>query len=167
MTACTSPTQFVDPPHTGYLALEREGLEAMLNRTMYERLDPQIASPAYMRWYASQLAATAPHVMSTFLRSAQKVDLRPLLPAVQTPALILEAQRPTEAFVQPTADGERPRDFRDASRYLPHAKRVIFPGVSGVVQHMLPKACARVWLDFAAGLKLPANTSPDQGSPEP
>jgi hypothetical protein len=30
---------------------------------------------------------------------------------------------------------------------------VVFPGVTGFVQHILPVPCARVWLDFAGGLK--------------
>jgi hypothetical protein len=30
---------------------------------------------------------------------------------------------------------------------------VVFPGVSGFVQHILPVPCARTWLDFVASLQ--------------
>ena len=144
VTTCTSPIQFVDPPHRGYEIIEQEGVEAWVNRTIHTRLDLQIADPEYVRWYASQMSATAAHVPTTYLRSAGDVDLRPLLPSVQTPALVLAAER---------LEGEGLGDFRDATRYLPNSRRVVFPGVSGFIQHVLPEACARVWLDFAAGVQ--------------
>ncbi|MBI2872184.1 MAG: alpha/beta hydrolase [Chloroflexi bacterium] len=144
ITTCTSPIQFVDPPHKGYEIIEKEGVEGWINRTTSMRLDPQIVDPAYAHWYASQMKATAAHVPVTFLRSAVNVDLRPLLPNVKTPALILAAER---------LAGEGLGDFRDSTRYLPNSRRVVFPGVSGFIQHILPEECARVWLDFAAGVK--------------
>ena len=35
---------------------------------------------------------------------------------------------------------------------FPNGRSVVFPGVTGFVQHILPVPCARAWLDFAASL---------------
>jgi hypothetical protein len=69
--------------------------------------------------------------------------LRPALKSVRTPTLVLAASN---------LQGEVLGDFRDASKIFPNGKQVIFPGVSGFIQHILPVPCARVWLDFAKSL---------------
>jgi hypothetical protein len=43
-------------------------------------------------------------------------------------------------------------DFRSVADLFPNGRLVVFPGVTGFVQHNLPVPCARAWLDFAAGL---------------
>ena len=143
LTACTSPTSF-DDPHHGESAdlIEREGVAAWVENTIGRRLDPQIVPPEYTRWYAEQMAATPAHVVGGFQRNAGG-DLRPLLGAVKTPTLILAAANLREEVLG---------DFRDAADFFPNGRRVVFPGVYGFVQHVLPVPCARVWLDFAQGL---------------
>ncbi len=143
LTACTSPTSF-DDPHHGESAdlIEREGVAAWVDNTIGRRLDPQIVPPEYTRWYAEQMAATPAHVVGGFQRNAGG-DLRPLLGAVKTPTLILAAANLREEVLG---------DFRDAADFFPNGRRVVFPGVYGFVQHVLPVPCARVWLDFAQGL---------------
>ena len=143
LTACTSPTSF-DDPHHGESAdlIEREGVAAWVDNTIGRRLDPQIVPPEYTRWYAEQMKATSAHVVSGFQRNAGG-DLRPLLGAVKTPTLILAAANLREEVLG---------DFRDAADFFPNGRRVVFPGVYGFVQHVLPVPCARVWLDFAQGL---------------
>ena len=143
LTACTSPTSFNDPHHGDSADLiEREGIVAWVESTIGRRLDPQIVDPAYTRWYAAQMAKTPAHVVAGFQRNAGG-DLRPLLKDVQTPTLILAAAALREEVLS---------DFRDASTLFPNGRRVVFPGVYGFVQHVLPVPCARVWLDFALGL---------------
>ena len=143
LTACTSPTSF-DDPHHGESAdlIEREGVAAWVENTIGRRLDPQIVPPEYTRWYAAQMSVTPAHVVGGFQRNAAG-DLRPLLPAVKTPALILAAANLREEVLG---------DFRDAADLFPNGRRVVFPGVHGFVQHVLPVPCARVWLDFARSL---------------
>ena len=143
LTACTSPTSFNDPHHSESADLiETEGVAAWVESTITRRLDPQIADPAYIRWYANQMAATPAHVVSGFQRNAAG-DIAPLLRSVQTPTLILAAASLREEVLG---------DFRGAADLFPNGKLVVFPGVSGFVQHILPVPCARVWLDFAKGL---------------
>ncbi len=144
LTVCTSPTNLNDPHHGESADLiEREGIATWVERTISRRLDPSIVDPAYTRWYAFQMTATAPHVVAEFQRSAQGTDLRPLLKNVQTPTLVLAAEH---------LQGEVLGDFRQAAEIFPNGKLVIFPGVEGFVQHILPVPCARTWLDFAVGL---------------
>lgn len=143
LTACTSPTSFDDPHHAESAELiESEGVAAWVESTIGRRLDPQIVDPAYTRWYAKQMAATPDHVVAGFQRNAAG-DLGPLLKDVKTPTLIIAAANLREEVLG---------DFRQASELFPNGRRVVFPGVSGFVQHILPVPCARVWLDFANSL---------------
>lgn len=140
LTACTSPVSFDDPHHQESAELiEREGVAAWVESTIGRRLDPEMVSPDYIRWYAAQMSATPASVVGGFQRNAGG-DLRPLLGSVQTPVLILAAARLREEVLG---------DFRDAADYFPNGRRVVFPGVNGFVQHILPTPCARAWLDFA------------------
>ena len=89
------------------------------------------------------MKATPAHVVAGFQANAGG-DLGPLLKNVQTPMLMVAAASLREEVLG---------DFRGASDLFPNGRRVIFPGVEGFVQHILPVPCARVWLDFAASLK--------------
>ena len=143
LTACTSPTSFQDPHHQESADLiDREGVASWVESTITRRLDPDLVPPAHIRWYAEQMSATPAHVVSGFQRNASG-DLRPLLPNVQTPTLILAAASLREEVLG---------DFRGAADLFPNGRLVVFPGVSGFVQHILPVPCARVWLEFVQGL---------------
>ena len=143
LTACTSPTSFNDPHHGESADLiEREGVAAWVESTITRRLDPQVVDPAYIRWYAAQMAATPASVVSGFQRNAGG-DIGPLLKDVKTPTLILAAASLREEVLG---------DFRGAADLFPNGRTVVFPGVTGFVQHILPVPCARVWLDFAGSL---------------
>jgi 3-oxoadipate enol-lactonase len=143
LAVCTSPVTF-DAHHTGSAdVIDREGMEACVESTIVRRLDPHLVPPAYIRWYAAQMAATPAHVGSEFQRRAPGGDLRPLLPHVQPPTLVLATARLRDEVLG---------DFRGAADLFPNGRLVVFPGVTGFVQHILPVPCARTWLDFAASL---------------
>ena len=77
LAVCTSPVTF-DAHHTESADLiDREGVAAWVESTIMRRLDPHLVSPAYIRWYAAQMAATPAHVVSEFQRRAPGGDLRP------------------------------------------------------------------------------------------
>jgi pimeloyl-ACP methyl ester carboxylesterase len=86
------------------------------------------------------MAATAPHVVSGFMRASPGVDLRPLLKEIKTPTLVLAAER---------LQGEVLGEFRKTAELLPHGRLVVFPGVTGFVQHLLPVP----WRQSLAGLR--------------
>ena len=145
LAVCTSPVSFFDSHHTESADLiDREGVGSWVANTISRRLDPQIVDPAYTRWYAAQMAATTAHVVSGFQRNAPGGDLRPLLKKIQTPTLVLAAAN---------LQGEVLGDFREAANLFPNGRLVVFPGVSGFIQHILPVPCARVWLEFAKSLE--------------
>jgi hypothetical protein len=142
LTVCTSPTNFDAHHKESAELIEREGINVWVEDSIGRRLDPQIVDPAYIRWYAEQMKATAPHVVAGFQRTAGG-DIGPMLKDVQTPMLMLAAATLREEVLG---------DFRGASDLFPNGRKVIFPGVQGFVQHIMPVPCARVWLDFAQGL---------------
>ena len=89
------------------------------------------------------MAATPAHVVSEFQRRAPGGDLRPLWSNVNTPTLVLAAAHLREEVLG---------DFRGVADLFPHGRAVVFPGVSGFVQHVLPVPCARGWLGSASSL---------------
>ncbi len=143
LAVCTSPVTFGTHHAASAELIDREGMTAWVASTIGRRLDPQLTTPAYRHWYAAQMAATPAHVVSGFQRQAGGGDLRPGLAHVQTPTLVLAAAN---------VPGEVLGDFRGAANLFPNGRLVLFPGVSGFVQHLLPVPCARAWLDFAASL---------------
>ena len=144
LTTCTSPTTFDNHHAESADLIDREGIVPWVERTIGQRLDPDIVDPAYIRWYATQMTGTPAHVVSGFQRSAPGGDLRPLLKDVNIPVLVLAAASLREELLG---------DFRGAADLFPNGRLVVFPGISGFVQHILPVPCARVWLDFAANLR--------------
>jgi hypothetical protein len=89
------------------------------------------------------MKATPAHVVAGFQRNAGG-DIGPMLKNVQTPMLMLAAANLREEVLG---------DFRGSADLFPNGRKVIFPGVYGFVQHIMPVPCARVWLDFAGSLK--------------
>ncbi len=142
LTVCTSPTSFDSHHQESADLIEREGISAWVEDSIGRRLDPQIVDPAYIRWYAAQMKATPAQVVHGFQSNAGG-DLGPALRSVQTPVLVLAAAGLREEVLG---------DFRGAADLFPNGKRVVFPGVYGFVQHILPVPCARVWLDWVRDL---------------
>ncbi len=143
LTTCTSPITFDDHHSESADQIDRDGIPTWVEKSILRRLDPDMVDPAYIRWYAAQMAKTPAHVVSGFQRTAPGGDLRPLLGDVKTPVLVLAAEALREEVLG---------DFRSAADYFPNGRLVVFPGVFGFVQHILPVPCARVWLDFARNL---------------
>lgn len=144
LAVCTSPVTF-DTHHADSAdMIEREGMTAWVASTIGRRLDPELAGPVYRHWYGAQMASVPAHVVSGFQRQAGGGDLRPGLAQVQTPTLVMAAAR---------VPGEVLGDFRGAANVFPNGRLVVFPGVSGFVQHLLPGPCARAWLEFAANVR--------------
>ena len=143
LAVCTSPTSFDSHHQESADLIDRAGMDAWVEASIGRRLDPDLVDPAHIRWYAAQMKATPAHVVSGFQRTAGG-DLGPRLRAVQTPFLALAADSLREEVLG---------DFRGAADLFPNGRRIVFPGVSGFVQHILPEACARAWLEWAASLE--------------
>ena len=142
LTVCTSPTSFDSHHQESAALIEREGMDAWVEESIGRRLDPDLVPPEYIRWYADQMKKTPGHVVQGFQANAGG-DLGPKLRDVQTSVLVLAAASLREEVLG---------DFRGAADLFPNGKRVVFPGITGFVQHILPTACARVWLDWVRSL---------------
>ena len=142
LAVCTSPTSFDSHHQESADLIAREGIDAWVDDSIGRRLDPDLVPQEYIRWYADQMKATPADVVHGFQANAGG-DLGPLLKDVQTPVLVLAAASLREEVLG---------DFRGAADLFPNGRRVVFPGITGFVQHILPTACARVWLDWARSL---------------
>jgi len=140
VTTCTSPYEFSGPYYVASAeTVEKEGVQAWVERTISMRLDPRVVSPQHAAWYAAQMSQTSPWVVSSFLRGAAGTNLTPILREIRAPTLILASEGLEH---RPLADYER------AAELIPDARLVSFPGAKGFIQHVLPEKCAEVWLAF-------------------
>jgi pimeloyl-ACP methyl ester carboxylesterase len=105
------------------------------------RLDPRVVSAEYAGWYADQMSATRPWVVSAVLRGAAGADLSDILRQIRVPTLVLASG---------SLEGRALGDYERAAQLIPGAKLVSFPEVTGFVQHVLPEKCAGAWLSFAS-----------------
>jgi pimeloyl-ACP methyl ester carboxylesterase len=145
VTACGSPYEFTGPYYLASAeAVERHGVQEWVRQTTSMRLDPDVVSPEYAAWYAAQMSATRPWVISAVLRGAAGSDLTPVLRQIRVPTLILAS-----GGLENRALG----DYERAAEIIPDARLVSFPEVRGFVQHVLPERCAEAWVSFASEVR--------------
>lgn len=145
ITACTSPYNFVGVPT--YLEnqklVKEQGVEGWVRQTADQRLEPGKSDPAHHQWYAEQMANTADHVVIETLGYLSTQDLTPILPKINTPALVLVGQNSS----MNTADRAQ-----GMARLLPNGTLVEIPGGTGYIQHSDPEACVAAWREFIGRL---------------
>lgn len=150
IATCTSPYKFRGvPAYLDYYNLVKEqGVEAWVKQTADRRLEPGKSDPQHSAWYVQQMSQTAQHVVMETLAYLATVDLTPVLPQINTPALIMVGER----SAMNTSD--RTRSLSDL---LPHATLAEVPGASGYVQHSAPAQCVAIWRDFVKNVGLSRN----------
>ena len=142
----TTRTHFTDPRFLEIAdTIDREGIGAFVEQSMVNRLDPGVVGPAFIRWYASQMAATTGYVYADWNKGCLGTDLRHLLKDIQTPTIIMAAE---------LLHGGMSTDLREAAELFPNCRLVVFPGIRGFIMHILPVPCARIWMEFAESLKV-------------
>ena len=70
-------------------------------------------------------------------------DLSPVLPRIQTPALVLASEQ--NAL-------ENPDRTSGMASLLPNGRLRVIPGTSGYVQHSAPERCVQAWREFVGSL---------------
>jgi pimeloyl-ACP methyl ester carboxylesterase len=150
VATCTSPYKFRGvPAYLDYYNLVKEqGVEAWVKQTADRRLEPGKSDPQHSAWYVQQMSQTAQHVVMETLAYLATVDLTPVLPQINTPALIMVGER----SAMNTSD--RTRSLADL---LPHATLAEVPGASGYVQHSAPALCVAIWRKFVENTGLNRN----------
>ncbi len=146
VTACTSPYKFTGAPRylEYYELVKAQGVAAWVQQTSGQRLEPDASGSDHNAWYIDQMSQTSQHVVMETLAYLSGVDLTPILPQIQTPALTLVGEYSvmnTEERVQSMVD------------LLPNGRAVVVPGASGYVQHSAPGPCVDIWREFVDGLK--------------
>ncbi|MFH1485652.1 MAG: alpha/beta hydrolase [Chloroflexota bacterium] len=144
LTVCSSPFRFTDSYYReGSQQREKRGGLAWVRETMRRRLDPSQVAPAFVEWYANEMAKTSQRVPPETLRTLAGNDLSDILRQIRVPTLILSAEnRP----------GYSPDYVREMQQLIPNSELVVFQGVSGFVQHSHPERCVEALLAFLGKL---------------
>ncbi len=141
VTACTSPFKFTGVAsyvENRQLVLD-EGVEAWVRQTADRRLEPGHSDPAHHEWYAQQMMNTTAHVVADTLGYLANQDLTPILPQINTPALVIVGQSSS------MNTGDRAQGM---AALLPDARLAEIPGGTGYIQHSDPEACVDAWREF-------------------
>jgi len=141
ITACTSPFNFTGV--STYLdnrnLVQAEGVESWVRQTADRRLEPGQSDPAHHEWYAQQMINTSQQVVTETLTYLATQDLTPILPEIQTPALVLVGEQSS------MNTGDRAQGM---AKLLPDGRLVEIPGGSGYIQHSDPEGCVAAWREF-------------------
>ncbi len=70
-------------------------------------------------------------------------DLSDILPKIQTPTLVLVAER---------SHANTPVRAQGMAELLPNGRLLAVPGTSGYVQHSAPEKCVAAWQEFIGRL---------------
>jgi 3-oxoadipate enol-lactonase len=145
VTTCTSPYKFVGVPsyRESYDLVDRSGVEGWVRATADRRLEPGHSDPAHHEWYAQQMIQTSKHVVMETLAYLSNQDLSPLLPQINTPALVLVGQDST------MNTAERAQGM---AQLLPNSTLTEISGGTGYIQHSAPEKCVAAWREFVGGL---------------
>jgi 3-oxoadipate enol-lactonase len=145
VTTCTSPYKFAGVPtyQQYYKLVQEEGVEGWVRKTADRRLEPGRSDPAHHQWYVEQMTQTSQQVVLETLAYLSTQDLTPILPQIQTPALILVGQNSAM---------NTPDRAQNMAKLLPNGCLVEIPGGTGYVQHSAPEQCVAAWREFVGQL---------------
>jgi 3-oxoadipate enol-lactonase len=148
VTACASPYKFVGASSymENYKLVEEHGIEAWVRRTADQRLEPGHSDPGHHEWYAQQMMQTSPQVLMETLAYLSTQDLTPILPQIQTPALVIVGQD----SAMNTLDRSR-----GMTQLLGNGRLAEIPGGTGYVQHSAPEKCVAAWREFLGRVSNP------------
>ncbi len=105
----------------------------------------------FRRWVARmQRSIASPRTVHTFLRAMSEVDVRPLLPLVQAPALVMHRR---DLALLPIEHG------RYLAEHLPNARFVELPGADGPLTYETPELILDHIEEFLTGVRQPAPTT--------
>jgi pimeloyl-ACP methyl ester carboxylesterase len=89
------------------------------------------------------MTQTSQQVVLETLAYLSTQDLTPILPHIQTPALILVGQNSAM---------NTPDRAQNMAKQLPNGHLVEIPGGTGYVQHSAPEQCIAAWREFVGQL---------------
>jgi class 3 adenylate cyclase len=117
------------------------GTEALAAIMVPSRADDE----RFRRWFAKlQRASASPRAVQPLLRAAFEVDVRPLLPLVQAPTLVLHRR---DDQILPVEHG------RYLAEHIPGAKLVELPGADAALMWETPELALDLIEEFLTGVR--------------
>jgi 3-oxoadipate enol-lactonase len=146
LVLCNTPTRISDEIRRIYslgrestaAAIRAHGTGAWCRQTLGYRLDLDHASPELQEWVIAEMDRTRPDVAAALHECFESIDVRPLLPGIKAPVLMLSGDKSRIASEQQKILAER----------LPHGRLELFAGYGHGVNLLQPERCARAALEF-------------------
>jgi 3-oxoadipate enol-lactonase len=146
LVLCNTPMRISDEIK-GIYALDRESTAAAIRaygvgewcrRTLGYRLDLEHASEDLREWCIAEMGKTRPDIAAALHECFEGIDLKPLLPGISTPVLLLSGDR------SPIASEQQ----KILAATLPHGRLELFAGYGHGVNLLQPERCAQAALNF-------------------
>jgi 3-oxoadipate enol-lactonase len=146
LVLCNTPTR-ISEEIKGTYALDRESTAAAIRaygvgewcrRTLGYRLDIEHASELLRQWCIAEMDKTRPDIAAALHECFENIDVKPLLPRISTPVLLLSGDKSRIASEQQ----------KILAATLPHSRLELFSGYGHGVNLLQPERCARSALDF-------------------
>ena len=146
LVLCNTPTR-ISNEIKGIYALDRESTAAAIRaygvgewcrRTLGYRLDIEHASEPLREWCIAEMDKTRPDIAAALHECFEGIDVKPLLPGIGIPVLLLSGDKSRIASEQQ----------KILAATLPHVRLELFAGYGHGVNLLQPERCARAALDF-------------------
>jgi len=150
LVLCNTPTRISDEIR-GIYALDKEstaaairayGTGAWCRETLGYRLDLEHASAQLQEWCIAEMDKTRPDIAAALHECFESIDVKPLLPTIKAPVLLLSGDKSRIASEQQKILVET----------LPQGQLELFAGYGHGVNLLQPERCARTALDFWQGV---------------
>ena len=146
LVLCNTPTRISDEIRGIYsqgeestaAAIRAHGTGEWCRQTLGYRLDIEHASEPLREWCIAEMDKTRPDIAAALHECFEAIDVRPLLPGIMAPVLLLSGDKSRIASEQQKILADR----------LPHGRLQLFSGYGHGVNLLQPARCARTALEF-------------------
>ncbi len=143
---CNTPTRISDEIKSIYsldqestaAAIRAHGVGEWCRRTLGYRLDLAHASEQLREWCIAEMGKTRRDIAASLHECFEAVDVKPLLPAIKAPVLLLSGDQSLIASEQQ----------KILAQTLPQGRLELFAGYGHGVNLLQPERCARTALEF-------------------
>jgi pimeloyl-ACP methyl ester carboxylesterase len=146
LVLCNTPTRISDEIRGIYslgeestaAAIQAHGTGEWCRQTLGYRLDVEHASEPLREWCIAEMDKTRPDIAAALHECFEGIDVKPLLPGIGIPVLLLSGDKSRIASEQQ----------KILAATLPHGRLELFAGYGHGVNLLQPERCARAALDF-------------------
>jgi 3-oxoadipate enol-lactonase len=146
LVLCNTPTRISDEIRGIYslgeestaAAIRAHGTGEWCRQTLGYRLDVEHASEPLREWCIAEMDKTRPEIAAALHECFEGIDVKPLLPGIGIPVLLLSGDKSRIASEQQ----------KILAATLPHGRLELFAGFGHGVNLLQPERCARAALDF-------------------